>query len=61
MKPENAKIMIEKITDISNRSYEFRKKKHTLDNIMFENVRELGRYISEKTKSLKFKILEIVI
>ena len=59
LKPNTAKLLIEKIKDNFNKRYEFRNKQHTLDNIMFENVRELSKYVSGKTKALEFKIPDI--
>ena len=56
LRPDTAKILIEKLKNNFNKRYEFRNKQHTLDNIMFENVRELSRYISGKAKTLDFKI-----
>ena len=59
LKPNTAKMLIEKIKDNFNKRYEFRNKQHTLDNIMFENVRELSRYVSGKVKELEFEIPDI--
>jgi CRISPR-associated protein Cas1 len=42
LKPETAMKLIEKITDNFNKRYEFRNKRHTLENIMFENIRKLS-------------------
>ena len=61
LRPDTAKLLIEKIKNNFNKRYEFRNTQHTLDNIMFENVRELSRYISGKTKALDFKIPDIEI
>ncbi|GGM77181.1 CRISPR-associated protein Cas1 [Thermogymnomonas acidicola] len=61
LKPNTAKRLIEKIKDNFNKRYEFRNKQHTLDNIMFENVRELSRYVSGKIKTLDFRIPDIEI
>jgi CRISPR-associated protein Cas1 len=61
LRPDTAKLLIEKIKNNFNKRYEFRNKQHTLDNIMFENVRELDKYISGKTKALDFKIPDIEI
>ena len=61
LKPETAKMLIEKIKDNFNKRYEFRNKLYALDVIMFENVRELNRYISGKVKTLEFKIPDIAI
>ena len=61
LKPDTAKLLIEKIKNNFNNRYEFMNKQHTLDNIMFENVRELSRYISGKAKTLEFKIPDIEI
>jgi CRISPR-associated protein Cas1 len=61
LKPDTAKLLIEKLKNNFNKRYEFRNKQHTLDNIMFENVRELSRYISGKAKTLDFKIPDIEI
>ena len=46
LKPNMAKLFIEKIENNFNKRCEFRNKQQTFDNIIFENVRELGRYIS---------------
>ncbi|WP_236719362.1 hypothetical protein [Picrophilus oshimae] len=59
MKPDTAKLLIEKIKDNFNKRYEFRNKQYTLENIMFENIRELSRYVLGKAKSLEFKIPDI--
>ena len=61
LRPDTAKLLIEKIKDNFNKRYEFRNKQYALDVIMFENVRELSRYISNKTKTLEFKIPDITI
>ena len=61
LKPDTAKSLIEKIENNFNKRYEFRNKRHTLDNIMFENVREFSRYILGKAKTLEFKIPDISI
>jgi len=58
---DTAKLLIEKIKNNFNKRYEFRNKQHTLENIIFENVRELSRYISGKAKTLEFKIPDIEI
>ena len=58
---DTAKLLIEKIKNNFNKRYEFRNKQHTLENIIFENVRELSRYILGKTKTLEFKIPDIAI
>ena len=61
LRPDTAKLLIEKIKNNFNKRYEFRNKQHTLGNIMFENVRELSRYISGKIKTLDFNIPDIEI
>ena len=61
LKPNTAKLLIEKIKDNFSKRYELRNKQHTLENIMFKNVRELSRYISGKTRELEFEIPDIVI
>ena len=58
---DTAKLLIEKIKNNFNKRYEFRNKQHTLENIIFENVRELSRYTSGKAKTLEFKIPDIAI
>lgn len=44
-----------------NRRYEFRNQNHTLENILFEIVKEMGRNISSSTGTLRFRIPDIVI
>jgi len=61
LKPDTAKKLIAKIQGNFNKRYEFKNKQHTLENIMFENVRELSKYTSDKTKSLELKIPDIAI
>ncbi|QRF75907.1 hypothetical protein Thermo_01416 [Thermoplasmatales archaeon] len=36
-------------------------KKHTLENLMLENIRKFSKFILDKTKSLDFKIPDITI
>ena len=61
LKPNTAKLLIEKIKENFNKRYEFRNKQHTLENIMFENIRELSRYILGKGMEIKFNIPNIKI
>jgi Uncharacterized protein predicted to be involved in DNA repair len=61
LKPDTAKLLIEKIKNNFNKRYEFRNKQHTLENIMFENIRELSKYITGNSKNLEFSIPEIEI
>jgi len=61
LKPNIAKLLIEKIEDNFNQRYEFKNKQHTLENIMFENIRELSRYIMGNNKHLEFTIPDIEI
>jgi len=44
-----------------NQRYEFRKKQYALENIIFENIRELSRYIAGNSKILEFSIPDIEI
>jgi len=61
LKSNTAKLLIEKIKDNFNQRYEFKNKQHTLENIMFENIRELSRYIMGNVKQLEFRIPDITI
>jgi len=61
LKPHTAKFLIEKIKDNFNQRYEFRNKQYALENIMFENIRELSKYITGNSKPLEFSIPEIEI
>jgi len=61
LKPNTAKLFIEKIKDNFNQRYEFRNKQYALENMMFENLRELSRYITGNSKNLEFKIPDIEI
>ena len=61
LKPNTAELLIEKIKNNFNQRYEFRNKQHTLENIMFENIRELSRYIIGNGKQLEFSIPDIKI
>jgi len=59
LKPNTAKLLIEKIKNNFNQRYEFKNKQHTLESIMFENVRKLSRYIMGNSKHLVFTIPDI--
>jgi len=61
LKPNTVKLLIEKIKNNFNQRYEFKNKQHTLENIMFENIRELSKYITGNSKSLEFPIPDIKI
>jgi len=61
LKPNTAELLIEKIKNNFNQRYEFRNKQYTLESIMFENIRELGRYIIGNSKQFEFAIPDIEI
>jgi CRISPR-associated protein Cas1 len=61
LKPNTAKLLIEKIKNNFNQRYEFRNKQYTLESIMFKNIRELSRYIMGDSKKLEFIIPDIEI
>jgi CRISPR-associated protein Cas1 len=61
LKPDTAKMLIEKIKNNFNNRYEFKNKHYSLENIMFENIREFSRYIMGNSKHLEFSIPEIEI
>ena len=61
LKPNTAKLLIQKIKNNFNQRYEFRNKQYVLENIMFENIRELSRYITGNSKNLEFTIPDIAI
>jgi len=61
LKPKTAELLIEKIKNNFNQRYEFRNKQYALENIMFENIRELSRYITGNSKQLEFSKPDIKI
>jgi len=61
LEPNIAKLLIEKIKNNFNQRHEFRNKQYALENIMFENIRELSRYITGNSKNLEFTIPDIKI
>ena len=61
LKSNTAKLLVEKIKNNFNQRYEFRNKQYALENIMFENIRELSRYITGNSKQLEFSIPDIKI
>jgi len=61
LKPNTAKLLIEKIKNNFNQRYEYKNKQYASENIMFENIRELSRYITGNSKNLEFSISEIEI
>ena len=56
LKPNTAKLLVEKIKNNFNQRYEFRNKQYALENIMFENIRELSKYITGNSENLEFSI-----
>ena len=56
LKPDTAKLLIEKTKENFNRKYWFNNKQRTFENIMFENTRILGKYLSGKSNVLEFSI-----
>ena len=54
-------LLIEKIKNNFNQRYEFKNKEYALENIMFENIRELSKYVTENSKQLEFSIPDIAI
>jgi len=60
-KPNTAKPLAKKIKKNFNQRYEFRNKQYALENIMFENINELSRYITGNNKQLEFLIPGILI
>jgi len=61
LKLNTAKLLIEKIENNFNNRYEFKNKHYSLENIMFDNIRELSRYIMGNSKHLEFSIPDIEI
>jgi len=61
LKPNTTKLFIEKIKNNFNQRYEFKNKQHTLENMTFENIRELSKYITGNSKQLEFSIPGIAI
>jgi len=61
LRPNTAKLLVEKIKNNFNQRYEFRNKQYALENIMFENIRELSKYITGNSKQLEFSIPNIAI
>ena len=61
LRPDTARLLIEKIMNNFNRRYSFNNKQHTFENIMFENVRILGKYLRGKTNVLEFSIPDLKI
>ncbi|WP_393970985.1 CRISPR-associated endonuclease Cas1 [Oxyplasma meridianum] len=61
LRPETAKRLIETIKENFNQRYLYKGKKHTLENIMFENITEFSKFISDNSKKLEFTIPEIMI
>jgi len=61
LKPNKTKLLVEKIKNNFNQRYELRNKQYALENIMFENIRELSKYITGNSKQFKFSISSILI
>ncbi|ADD08202.1 CRISPR-associated endonuclease Cas1 [Candidatus Aciduliprofundum boonei] len=56
LKPQTSKLLVEKFKLNMNKKYEVGKKRYTLETIMFNTVRSLGKYILGKSNTLKFEI-----
>ncbi|AKA49675.1 CRISPR-associated protein Cas1 [uncultured archaeon] len=61
LKPNTARLLIERIKENFNQRYDFRNKKHSLENIMLENIREFSKYLVDKKNTLDFVMPDIEI
>ena len=59
LKPNTARLLIEKIKENFNKRYDFRNKKHTLENIMFENIRDFGKCLLDRKNTFTFTIPDL--
>ena len=59
MRLDTAKLLTEKIKNNFNQRYDFRDKKHNLENIILEDIREFGKYLSKRSKNFEFIIPKI--
>jgi len=58
LKPQTAKMLIEKISLNFNRTSSYKAKNHTYENILFDNVQQLANFIVGKRRDLHFNIPE---
>jgi thymidylate synthase ThyX len=55
LRPDTAKKLIDKTKGNFSHSYPFRSKQYALDNITYENIKELAKYITDKKKKPGFQ------
>jgi CRISPR-associated protein Cas1 len=61
LKPDTAKLLVEKIKSNFNGKVSYRKKNFAYQNILYDNVSQLAQYIADKKKSIEFVVPHIEI
>ena len=61
LKPNTARLLIEKIRDNFNSKVPYRKRNFAYQNILYDNISQLAQYISNKKKSIEFVVPHITI
>ncbi len=61
LKPDTAKLLIEKIKSNFNGKVSYKKRNFAYQNILYDNVSQLAQYISNKKKTIEFAIPHVTI
>lgn len=61
LKPNTAKLLIEKIRSNFNSKVPYKKRNFTYQNILYDNISQLAQYISNKKKTIEFTVPHVMI
>jgi CRISPR-associated protein Cas1 len=61
LKPDTAKLLIEKIRSNFNSKVPYKKRNFAYQNILYDNISQLAQYISNKKKTIEFVVPHIII
>lgn len=56
LKPETARLLVEKIKSNFNGKVSYRKKHFAYQNILYDNVSQLAQFIADKKKTIEFVV-----
>ncbi|MEX0862671.1 CRISPR-associated endonuclease Cas1 [Nitrosopumilus sp.] len=61
LKPNTAKLLIEKINSNFNTKVPYKKRNFAYQNILYDNISQLSQYVSNKKKTIEFVVPHITI
>jgi CRISPR-associated protein Cas1 len=61
LKPDTAKLLIEKIKLNFNSKISYKKRNFAYQNILYDNISQLAQYVSNKKKTIEFVVPHVII